>query len=337
MDSVWLYGGFVIFVLAMLAIDLFLVNRKAHEVSVKAALGWTGVCIALALGFTVFVYGAYTNHWLDLGKTDQGDVVRDGARAASEFLQGWVLEYSLSVDNLFIIAVIFNHFRIPAMHQHRVLMWGIIGALVLRGVMIALGAELIDRFNWMLYVFGGFLLLTAVRMLMAKESEMDPDKSFAVRIARRLFPVTKHLDGQKFFTRVDGRLAMTPLFLVLLVVETTDVIFAVDSIPAIFGVTKDPFLVFTSNVFAILGLRSLFFALRHLLDRFEYLKYSLVVVLGFIGVKMLVSDAIHIDHRISLGVVLGVLTAGVAASLVRPRAAPQPAPLAPPATEDPAP
>lgn len=312
------YTAFVVFVLAMLAADLFLVNRKAHEVSVKAALAWTAVCVVLALLFNALVYVLYDTHWMGLGQDRAGLTVKDGTTAASEFLQGWLLEYSLSVDNLFVIAVIFGHFQIPPKHQHRLLFWGILGALVLRGVMIAAGAELIGRFHWVIYAFGALLLFTAWRMLVAKEEKYDPEKSIVVRLSRKVFPVHPELDGQKFFTRAGGRLAMTPLFLVLIVVETTDVLFAVDSIPAIFGVTKDPFLVFTSNVFAILGLRSLFFALSDILGRFHFLKISLVAVLAFIGAKMLVSGVYLIDSRLSLAVVVLVIIAGVVGSLVVP-------------------
>jgi tellurite resistance protein TerC len=243
-----------------------------------------------------------------------GVVDLDGATAALQFFTGFLIEKSLSLDNIFVIALIFAHFRIPLAYQHRVLFWGILGALVLRGIMIAAGAALVQRFDWMVYVFGGALLFTAVRMLLAGHETLEPDKSTVLRLARRFHPVTTTLHGRHFFVIEDGRRTMTPLFLVLLLVESTDVLFAVDSIPAIFAVTTDPFLVFTSNVFAILGLRSLYFALAPLLDRFRYLKPSLVFILAFVGVKMILSHHWPIPTPASLAVIAGFLGVGIAAS-----------------------
>ncbi|MBU1072742.1 TerC/Alx family metal homeostasis membrane protein, partial [bacterium] len=220
----------------------------------------------------------------------------------------------LSLDNIFVIAMIFSCFRVPAVFQHRVLFWGILGALVLRGAMIAAGTALIHRFDWIVYVFGAFLLVTAVRMLRSEPAPPDPERNVLVRAARRFYPVSPRFDGQRFFTRIEGRRTMTPLFLALLLVESSDVLFAVDSIPAVFAITRDPFLVFTSNVFAILGLRSLFFALASALDRFPHLKTSLVLVLAFVGVKMLVSNQFHITAAVSLPVILALLGGGVFAS-----------------------
>jgi tellurite resistance protein TerC len=339
----WLYVGFVAFVLVMLALDLGVLNRGSHVFSAKRALAFTGVTIVLALMFGGFVYWAYEHDFAGLGTqfrqlesptgghgpahvaetpidpgAPQVQTLTEsvGRQAAMQYITGWLVEYSLSLDNIFVIALIFGFFKVPQMYQHRVLFWGVLGALILRGIMIAAGAALLTRFSWMTYVFGGFLVLTAVKLLMSGEGEVHPDRNWAVRIARKLYPVSPHYDGKNFFTMYNGARAMTPLFLVLLVVETTDVIFAVDSIPAIFGITRDPFLVFTSNVFAILGLRSLYFALAAVMGLFKYLKASLVFVLAFVGVKMLVAGVYHIDAILSLFIILGILGVGVLASLL---------------------
>ena len=279
---IWIWVGFVAFVLAMLALDLGVFHRHAHVVSVREALAWSAVWVALGLSFTAFVYLGYEHHWLGLGAgVDAADgLVNDGRAAAVKYVTGYVVEKSLSVDNVFVIAMIFSFFAVPALYQHRVLFWGVLGALVMRGVMIAVGASLIARFHWVLYLFGAFLVLTGLRMLMMKPGKTDLDRNLAVRLARRLLPVTKRFHGEHFVVRagsteshesavpdapveddeaVDnarpGALMLTPLALALVMVETADLVFAVDSIPAIFAITADPFLVFTSNVFAILGLR----------------------------------------------------------------------------------
>jgi tellurite resistance protein TerC len=238
----------------------------------------------------------------------------DGGTAALQFFTGFLLEYSLSLDNVFVIALIFSFFRVPLAYQHRVLFWGVLGALVMRGVMIGLGAALVARFDWVVYVFGGILIFTAVRMLMAGHENLEPEKSPVVRLARRLYPTTTEFHGERFFVEVSGRRVATPLFVVLIMVESSDVLFAVDSIPAIFAVTQDPFLVFTSNVFAILGLRNLYFAIAPLMDRFRYLKLSLVFVLAFVGVKMILSHYEPIPTSVSLSVIVGILSVGVLAS-----------------------
>jgi tellurite resistance protein TerC len=253
-----------------------------------------------------------------------------GRRAAMEYITGYVIEKSLSLDNVFVIAMIFSHFAIPAAYQHRILFWGILGALAMRGAMIGAGSALLHRFGWLTYGFGAFLLFTAVRMLVTRHDTLEPEKSPLVRALRRVLPVSDRLDGERFFTRVDGRRAATPLFLVLLLVESTDLMFAVDSVPAIFAVTQDPFLVFTSNVFAILGLRSLYFALAGAMARFRYLKASLVFVLAFVGVKMLLVHHAKIPTWVSLSFILGILSVGVAASMVA--GARDPARLRPPPT-----
>jgi len=303
---------FVALVLALLALDLGVFRRDSRALSVPQALAWAAFYVSLGLAFNVLVYYLYEHHLWGVG-THFGHAL-DGKSAALQFFAGFLLEYSLSLDNVFVIALIFAHFRIPLAYQHRVLFWGVIGALLLRGVMIGIGAALIVRFAWIVYVFGGILILTAVRMLMAGQEELDPEDNFVIRIAHRLYPVTAELHNEHFFVEVAGRWAATPLFLVLLMVESSDVLFAVDSIPAIFAVTQDPFLVFTSNVFAILGLRNLYFAIAPLMDRFRYLKLSLVFILAFVGVKMILSHYRPIDIDISLWVIVGILSVGVLAS-----------------------
>jgi tellurite resistance protein TerC len=352
----WLWTGFVAFVLLMLALDLGVFHRRAHVVRLREALAWTAVWIALALAFAVFVYHGYENHWLGLGSTPDAvdrsaehpaGRVNDGRAAVIKYLTGYVVEKSLSVDNVFVIAMIFGFLAVPAMYQHRVLFWGILGALAMRGVMIGVGARLIAEFSWVLYVFGVFLIVTAVKMLLIQETT-DPNSTWVVRLTRRLFPVTERLHGEHFLVRagsaasheaetpgaavlVDrvvegarpGTWLLTPLALALIMVEATDLVFAVDSIPAIFAITADPFLVFTSNVFAILGLRSLYFALAGAIEAFRYLKVSLALVLALVGVKMLahswLKELLGPNFNLYLLlVVLAILAGGVLASW-RPR------------------
>jgi tellurite resistance protein TerC len=328
--TVWLWIGFIVFVLAMLALDLGVFNRSAHVIKAREALMWTAVWVVTALLFNVLVYFMYEHHWLGIGLHVGHNV--GGKKAALEFLTGYLIEKSLSLDNIFVIAVIFAYFNTPGQFQHRVLFWGVLGALIMRGVMIGAGAVLVARFDWIMYVFGVLLLITAGKMLFSKQEEIHPEKNVLIRLARRWFPVTTEYAGQHFFVKLEGRRTATPLFLVLLVVESTDVLFAVDSIPAIFAITQDPFIVFTSNVFAILGLRSLYFALAAMLDKFRYLKLALVFVLGFIAVKMLLHKVIHVSTGLSLGVVAAILAVGVIASLIYSRhsePADAPAPAAP--------
>lgn len=314
-----LWSGFILLVLLLLAFDLGVLNRKTHEIGVKEALAWTAFWISLALVFNVAVYFMYEHDFMGLGASGGGHM--PGRQAALQFLTGYVIEKSLSLDNIFIIALIFDYFRVPLKYQHRTLFWGILGALILRGVMIGAGAALISRLDWMIYVFGGLLFLTALKLLFSKDEKVDPEKNPLVRVARRFFPVTDHFHEQKFFVKQKGgRLAITPLFLVLLVIESSDVVFAVDSIPAIFAVTLDPFIVFTSNVFAILGLRSLYFALAAIMGMFHYLKYSLVFILAFVGVKMVLAHHFHIPTALSLAVIAVSLTAGIVASSLKSRA-----------------
>lgn len=319
----WLYAGFVLLVVAFLALDLGVFHRTAHVVSMREALRWTTVWVTCALLFVIAIYHIYENKFLGVGVgvRQLNGTLRDvgGWEAAQLFLTGYVIEYSLSMDNVFVIAMIFAYFGTPAIYQHRVLFWGILGALAMRGVMIAAGAALIASFSWIIYVFGSFLIISAVRMAMSKHETVDLENNIVVRVVRRFLAFSPLYDGQRFLTRLeDGRLAATPLLLALAVVECTDLIFAVDSVPAIFAITADPFIVFTSNVFAIMGLRSLYFLLANLIDRFRYLKPALIGVLLFVGIKMmLVHSPWKIPPGIALGTVLGILLTGMVASLIR--------------------
>jgi len=277
--------GFITIIIVLLALDLGVLHRKAHIIYMREAFFWTAFWIALALLFNVLIYYAYENHWLDIGRTSTDKLT--GGQAALKYFTGYLLEKSLSLDNIFVIAMIFAYFRVPPIYQHRVLFWGILGAIILRGIMIGLGVVLIERFTWMIYVFGVFLILTAVRLLISRHDNIEPKKNPFVKLAKTIFPVTDTYKQNHFFAKIDGRWAMTPLFLVLIVVESSDVLFAIDSIPAIFAVTTDPFIVFTSNIFAVLGLRALYFALAGLMHKFRYLKMSLVFLLVKIILLML--------------------------------------------------
>jgi tellurite resistance protein TerC len=293
--ALWL--GFVAFVIAMLAVDLGLFHRKAHVVTTREALAWSTVWIGLALLFNLGVW-----KWF-------------GAQRGLEFLTGYLIEKSLSVDNIFVFVVIFAALRVPALYQHRVLFWGILSALVLRAGMIFGGTALLARFHWLIYVFGAFLVFTGVKLFAQRGQEVSPKDGAVLRLAKRLIPSTERYDGDRFFTSEGGRRVATPLFMALLLVEATDVVFAVDSIPAIFAVTRDPFIVFTSNIFAILGLRSLFFLLSGVVDKFRYLKVGLAVVLVFVGVKMMIVDLYKFPPLASLAFISSVLLVSVLASL----------------------
>jgi tellurite resistance protein TerC len=302
MDQIWLWVGFNVFVLAMLALDLGVFHRKAHVVSFRESITWTVVWVALALLFNVGVWHFF------------------GSQKALEFFTGYLIEKSLSVDNVFVFALLFSYFAVPPVYQHKVLFWGILGALVMRAIMIALGAALIAKFTWIIYVFGAFLILTGIKMVVKREEEIHPERNPVVRWFKKLMPVTADYREDRFFVKEGGRRWATPLFVVLLLVEFSDLIFAVDSIPAIFAVTTDPFIVYTSNVFAILGLRSLYFALAGVMDKFHYLKIGLGVVLSFVGVKMLLAHtAWKIPTLLSLGVVVVILAASIVWSLLRPK------------------
>ena len=306
--------GFVVFVLFMLALDLGVLHRSQRAIPVREAVAWSVFWFVLALGFGALVYASYEVHWLGFGT--HGPELDSGREALVQYLTAYLVEKSLSIDNIFVIAMIFSYFAVPLELQHRVLFWGILGALVLRGVMIGAGALLLERFSWIVYVFGILLLVTAVKLLITRHDNTAIDDNPMVRLVRRLVPVTEEFRGQQFWIREAGRLALTPLGLCLLVVEFSDVMFAIDSIPAVFAITRDPFLVFTSNVFALLGLRSLYFALAGMMHRFRYLKTSLVFLLAFIGVKMLLAHHHPIPNIVSLSVILGTLGVGIGASLV---------------------
>jgi len=299
-----LWIGFNLFVLAMLALDLGVFHRKAHAVGMKEAAAWSAVWIGLALAFNMIVY------------------LWRGPEVALQFFTGYLIEKSLSVDNIFVFVLIFSAFAVPAIYQHRVLFWGILGALVMRGVLIAVGATLLKEFHWIIYLFGAFLIVTGVKMALHRHREMHPERNPVVRLVRRIMPVTDTYEGDRFWVRRAGKFVATPLLLVLVLVETTDLIFAVDSIPAIFAVTQDPFIVYTSNVFAILGLRSLYFLLAGVIDKFYYLKLGLAVVLTFVGVKMTLIDIYKVPTGISLGVIASILLVAVIASFVRARRQP---------------
>jgi tellurite resistance protein TerC len=305
----WLWAGFIAFVLAMLVLDLGVFNRKDHVITTKEALRWTAFWIALSFIFNGLIWWKF------------------GTRPAIEFLTGYLIEKSLSVDNLFVFVIIFGTFAIPPAYQHRVLFWGIVTALVLRAVMIVGGTALLSRFHWLIYVFGAFLLVTGVKLFFHREEEHHPERSWAFRALRRVIPSTHRIEGHAFFLRDAGRVVATPLLLALALIEISDVVFALDSIPAIFGVTLDPFIVFTSNIFAILGLRSLYFAVAQLLNRFEYLSAGLSAVLVFIGGKMLVSRWIHVHPVVSLAVVVAILGGAMVFSFVKTRRAEAAAPV----------
>ncbi len=301
-ERLFLWIGFNVFVLGMLALDLGVFHRKAHTISIREASIWSVVWVCLALIFNVGIYYAW------------------GSEKALEFLTGYVIEKSLSVDNLFVFLMIFQYFNTPSQYQHRVLFWGILGALILRAVFIATGSALLSHFHWMVYVFGGFLAVTGIKMYLQGDEKIEPEKNPVVRLFERLVPIIRKYDGQKFFIRREGKSYATLLMLVLVVVETTDVIFAIDSIPAIFAITDDPFIVYTSNVFAILGLRALYFMLAGVMEMFVYLKVGLSFVLCFVGAKMMLVDIYKIPIGASLSVIGGVLLLSIIASwLIKPK------------------
>ena len=301
--NLWFYIGFTAFVLAMLALDLGVFHRKAHVVTPKEAGMWVGIWMTLAFLFAAGIY------------------LWSGADNALLFLTGYLIEQSLSVDNIFVIVMIFSYFRVPKKYEHRVLFWGILGALVMRAIFIGFGSLLIQKVSWILYVFGAFLIFTGARMAVRREDEFD-EHNVILRLARRYLRVSDEYDGQRFFTVQNGKRLATPLLPVLLVVEVTDLIFAVDSIPAIFAVTTDAFLVYTSNIFAILGLRSMYFLLSGIVHRFVYLQYGLSVILVFVGLKMIAADFVHVPTPVSLGMIVLALGVSIAASLLRnPRTA----------------
>ena len=301
MDNWILWGVFGIIVAGMLALDLGVLHRRPHAVGVGEALVWTAVWVALALGFGLLVF------------------LRDGPTKGTEYLTCWLSEYALSIDNIFVFLVIFTYFGVPEASQHRVLFWGILGALVMRGLFLMVGVALIERFHWTVYILGAILLLTGIKLVVQKEEELEPERNIVLRLARRFLPVTTDYAGASFFVRRDGRRYATPLFLALLVVETTDVLFAVDSVPAALGISRDTFILYTSNIFAILGLRSLFFAVAGLLRYLHYLRYGLSAILCFIGLKMIASHWYTIPVHYALPTVGGILAVSVLASLLHGR------------------
>ena len=300
-ETVWPWLAFNAFVLGMLALDLGVFHRKAHAVTVREAATWSAVWVALALLFNIGIY------------------LWKGQEPALQFLAGYLIEKSLSVDNIFVFVLVFTFFAVPAAYQHRVLFWGILGALVMRGIFIAAGAALLATFHWVIYVFGAFLVVTGIKMALVRGDQIHPDRNPLVRLTRRLLPITNGYREDRFVVREGGKWVATPLLLVLLVVESTDLVFAVDSIPAIFAVTSDTFIIYTSNVFAILGLRSLYFLLAGVVEKFYYLKLGLSVVLAFVGVKMLLTDVAKIPIALSLAVIATVIAVAIVASLLRNR------------------
>lgn len=307
--SVWLWIIFNLFVLGMLALDLGVFHRKSHAVSGREALIWSLVWISLALLFNAGLYFYWDRIMPDSSYTNKD--------AALAFFTGYLIEKSLSVDNIFVFILIFSFFAVPAAYQHHVLFWGILGALLMRGTLILVGAALLHEFHWIIYIFGGFLIFTGIRMALHRNEEIQPENNPLIKVVKRVIPVTENYEGDKFFIRRAGKWIATPLLLVLLVVESTDLIFAVDSIPAIFAVTDHPFIVYTSNVFAILGLRALYFLLANVMDKFQYLKLGLAAVLSFVGVKMVLVDVYKMPVGLSLGIIASILAISIIASLWR--------------------
>ncbi|MBX2946853.1 MAG: TerC family protein [Cyclobacteriaceae bacterium] len=302
MEHTTLYWvAFNVFVLAMLVLDLGVFHRKTRTIGVREALGWTFFWIVLALLFNAVVYYQF------------------GQQRAVEFFTGYLIEKSLSVDNIFVMLIIFSYFNVPQQYQHKVLFWGILGALVFRIIFIVAGIELISRFHWLIYLFGAFLVYTGIKLLSSTDEKIEPEKNPVLRFVRKIIPVTSSYHNDKFFTRIDGRLWATPLFLVVMVIEATDVVFAVDSIPAILAISNDSFIIYTSNVFAILGLRSLYFAMAGIQQYFSYLKYGLSIILVFVGGKMLLSELYPIPVEVSLLVILSILTGAIALSWILPK------------------
>ncbi len=305
---VWI--SFIASIIVFLALDLGVFNKTPHIISSKEAGKWTGIFLILSLLFSGVIYWLYSNNYLA-----NPDALKP-AEASIKFITGYLIELSLSVDNIFVIAIIFSSFKIPQKYQHRVLFWGIIGAIVFRGLMIFFGVMLINKFTWTTYIFGIFLIFTAVKMLISKdEDKFEPKKSFVYKTLRKIIPVTTHIDGEHFFVKRRHITAATPLFVTLVVIEVMDIIFAIDSVPAILAITSDPFLVFSSNIFAILGLRSMYFFLSHMLNRFTYLEYSLITILSFVGLKMLLHDFYVIPEWTSLAFIALSLLIGIIVSL----------------------
>ena len=313
------WGIFIAFIILFLALDLGVFNRTPHVIKTKEAAIWTAIWVTVALSFSGVIY------WLFQDGLVENPTDLTPKLAVLKYITGYLIELSLSIDNVFVIAVIFSSFSIPQKYQHEVLFWGILGAIVFRALMIFFGVALINKFDWIIYVFGAFLLITAFRMLLHKESEFDPKKSKMFRFLKKLFPITSKMEGDKFFIKRMGIRAATPLFVALIIIELTDILFALDSIPAILAITADPFIVFSSNILAILGLRSMYFLISRMLTKFRYINYSLVVILAFVGVKMILSQNVEIPEWLSLTVIGVSLGAGIITSLLIPDSSPQPA------------
>lgn len=308
----WIWIIFIAFILVFLALDLGVFNKENHVIKTKEASIWTAIWVTIALSFSGVIY------WLFANGMVENPTALTPNNAVLKYITGYLIELSLSVDNIFVIAVIFASFKIPTLYQHRVLFWGILGAIVFRAIMIFFGVALITRFEWIIYVFGVFLLYTAYKMLQGEEEEFNPKKSFVFKQIKKLYPITGSIQGDQFFVKRMGIKAATPLFVALIVIELTDILFALDSIPAILAITADPFIVFSSNILAIMGLRSMYFLISRMLEKFRYINYSLVVILAFVGLKMLASHYIHLPEWVSLAVISAALIGGVIASLSIP-------------------
>jgi len=308
----WVWALFIVLIIIFLALDLGVFHRDEHVIKTKEAGIWTAIWISVALGFSGVIYWLFSAGLIDnpTGLTPDSAVLK--------YVTGYLIELSLSIDNVFVIAVIFSAFEVPSLYQHRVLFWGILGAIVFRGLMIVFGVALITRFEWIIYVFGVFLLYTAFKMLKGDDHGFDPKDSFVFRQIKKVYPITGSMYGHDFFIKRMGVTAATPLFVTLVIIELTDVLFALDSIPAILAITADPFIVFSSNILAILGLRSMYFLISRMLDKFRYINYSLVVILAFVGLKMLFSHLVELPEWVSLTVIAVSLLAGVLASLAIP-------------------
>jgi len=306
---VWIL--FFCMIAVFLAVDLGIFNKNAHEISYKEATKWTIVWSTIGILFSGVIYLIYANQWIEISLH-----TRSPFEASVQYLTGYIIELTLSVDNIFVIAIIFKSFRIPLKYQHRVLFWGILGALVFRGIMIFFGVILIEKFEWTTYLFGAFLIFTAIKMAVSDDDdEFDPKSSWINKVVRKIMPVTNRIDDEKFLIRRNGLTIATPLLLALILIEFTDILFALDSIPAILSITTDPFLVFTSNIFAILGLRSMYFFVANMLDSFHYLKYSLTVILIYVGIKLMLANHYHLSIGLSLGIILISIVAGILFSL----------------------
>lgn len=321
--SIWIL--FILLITFIIFLDLGVFHRRNEAIKVQDALIWTIVWIGVSLAFNVFIYFFYEG---TLPSIFHEVTALDGRTAALQYFTGYIIEKSLSIDNIFVIALVFSYFNIPLKFQHRVLFWGISGAIVMRAIMILAGTAMINKYSWIIYIFGALLIYSAIKMLFAREEKIDPSKNPVIRFMNRFMTVSTEFEGAKFFSRSTKGLIATPLFVALVMVEVSDIMFAIDSIPAIFAVTKEPFIVFTSNIFAILGLRSLYFAIAGMMDRFRYLKTSLAFLLGYVGTKMLLSHYYHIPTQVSLGIIFGILFVGVIASMAFGHK--DPAPLASP-------